>query len=155
MSDKFQINAVAKLKPIKEKPWNTIDVPGIVGAEFAKDINSLYGEVLLKCIKELETSKLSLVSIKMMPVGDTMNITINVNLHVPQKINPDDEDEEPSTYRMVNLTQGSEQVKRLNLHRLVSFMKAKALQDHGEQFVSIMHLRIIRQEKDDFDASRF
>ncbi len=142
-----------KLLPTEKDPWNMKEVPGIVGDEFVKDLNSLYGEVLLTCIKELKTSKLSLVSLKIMPVGEIMKITVNVNLHEAQKLKEDDK--EPTVHRMVNFTQESECVKRLKLHRLVSFMKAKELKDHKEAFVSIMHLRIIRFKKDDMNESKF
>ena len=146
MSDQYYVNACVRLKPTQEKPMNMCEVPAIAKGDFGKDLNSLHGEVLLTSIKELGTSKLSLVSLKIMPIGSTMRIIINVNLHVPQKMK---EDEEPTIHRMVSFTPGSDNVKRLKLHRLFKFMEAKAIKDHGDQFDSIIHLRIIRMEKDD------
>jgi hypothetical protein len=153
MSDQYFVNACVRLKSTQDKLMNMCEVPEIAKGDFGKDLSSLHGEVLLTSIKELGTSKLSLVSLKIMPIGSTMKIIINVNLHVPEKR---EEDDEPTIHRMVNFTPGSDNVKRLKLHRLVRFMEAKAIKDHGAEFDSIVHLRIIRMEKDDIkNVSKF
>ncbi|MFC1598953.1 hypothetical protein ACFL2U_03035 [Patescibacteria group bacterium] len=152
MQDKFHVNACIKLKSTKEKPINICEVPEVVSGDFGKNLNSLYGEALIKCIRELNTSRLSVVSIKIMPVGEVMKITINVILSQAQKAEGDDE---PSTHRKVNFTHESDNVKRLNLHRLTRFMEAKALSVHRDQFDSVVHFRIIRFEKDDVSPEKF
>ena len=152
MHEKFNITACIKLTPTKEKAWNICEVVDIVSNSFAEKLNSLYGQVKITCTRELGTSQYSIVSMKITPMPGLNEIKIIVNVILAGK----KADEDPAkNYRKVEFKHSGDKVKELDIHRLVKYMELKARQEHSDQFVSIVHLRVIPVEKDDVTPEMF
>jgi len=152
MHEKFNVTACIKLEPTEKKSLNICEVCDIVGNSFAEKLNSMYSEALFTCTKELGTSQFTMVSMKItpMPGSGEMSVTVNVLLTGKKA----DEDQ-TKNYRKVEFRQGSDKVKNLDIHRLVKYMEVKARQEHGDQFKSLIHIRVIPVEKDDATPNMF
>ncbi len=150
MHEEFYVDACVKLKPTEEKSLPIEKVCAVVGAEFVQMLNDLNGEVLLLCTRELDTRHFSLVSIKITPIAGKIMVTANTLL------NGKSADPDPAkNYRKIEFAVGDDKIKKMNLYRLIKFMEAKAMQEHGKQLETIVYMRISPVEKDDVMAEKF
>lgn len=150
MGGQFHVNACVKLKPSAKNTLNICEIPAIIRGEFAKKLDSLYKEVLFVCVKELNTSKLTLESIKVMPTAQGIKITANVLLS-----GPNGKSERTEQYKKVEFTEPLKKVKELDLHRFIKYMEIKVQADAGKNFEALMYIRIIPFEKDDISPEKF
>ncbi|MBD3359635.1 MAG: hypothetical protein GF365_02940 [Candidatus Buchananbacteria bacterium] len=150
MHKQFHVNIVVNLVPLEDKAINICEIPAIVEGEFAINLSDLFIEALFVCTRQLKTSKLSIVSLKIMPVGDKVKLTINALLNDDINIG-----EREQRYKKVEFTQASEKVQKMDLHRLIKYMEAKAMVETGKKFKSLLHLRVIPFEADDVKPEHF
>ncbi len=150
MHKQFHINIVVNLVPLEDKAINICEIPAIAEGEFARNLSDLFIEALFICARQLKTSKLSIVSLKIMPVGDKVKLTINVLLN-----DVCEESDQFKRYKKIEFTQASEKVQKMNLHRLIKHLEAKAIAETGEEFKSLLHLRVIPFEEDDVTSEYF
>lgn len=152
MNKRYFLNASVKLLATKEKPLNICEVGAEVNAEFIINLNALYSSIVMFCVKKLGTSRLNLVSIKLMPKGDQIEITANVLLL-------DDEKQkfanEKDRYKPVKFIADKNHFRDLDVHRLFKYMEAKARQKNSSEFESLVHVRVIPCDDNDLTEKQF
>ncbi|HDQ23068.1 MAG TPA: hypothetical protein ENN28_03825 [Candidatus Uhrbacteria bacterium] len=154
MGGQFHVNACVKLKPSSKNSLNICEIPTIISEQFVADLKKLYEEVLFRCVKELKTSKLTIVSIKIMPFAAGIRITANVLLDAVKSVNSATDHFE--NYRRVDLAESeSKTVGNLSFHRFIRYMEARAMAEVGKNFEALIHMRIVPFEKDDISPEKF
>jgi len=149
MHDFFHLNACVKLCSAQGKSFNFCEVGAEVEAKFIIDLKELYSKILTQCVSDLGTVKLSIVSIKLMPDNKKIKITANVLLAKDEdKVVVKEEDK----YRKVEFIRDEDQ---LGVYRVFNYMKVLAMQQKGNKFHSLVHVRVIPVEKDDLPAVKF
>jgi hypothetical protein len=134
--------------PLEDKAINICEIPAIAEGSFARNLSDLFIEALFICTRQLKTSKLSIISLKIMPVGNEVKLTINAILN-------DDIEKSEQRYKKVEFTQASEKIQKIDLHRLIKYMETKAMVETGKHFKSLLHLRVIPFEEDDVTPEHF
>lgn len=154
MHERYHLNACVKLRSMASKSMNICEVGAEVKADFIINLNTLYSQIVLYCCKFLRTSRLSIVSVKLMPLGDKVKITANVLLAEDEKKKFAREEDR---YRKVEFTADNHQITDFDLNRLIKYMEMKARQDRSKanDFESLVHVRVIPCEKDDLSAEHF
>lgn len=154
MHERFYLNACVKLKPVADKCFNICEVGLEVKADFISDLNlnQLYSEIMIRCVKELKTSRLNIVSTKLMPAEDKIKITANVLLAADEaKIFAREEDR----YKKVEFSEKFCEVNSKAIYRLIKYMELAAIKERSGEFESVVHVRVIPCDKDDLTSSKF
>ncbi|OGY42043.1 MAG: hypothetical protein A2Y67_03100 [Candidatus Buchananbacteria bacterium RBG_13_39_9] len=152
MHGKFLLNACVRIKSIKGNPFEFCEVGAIVDANFIVNLNALYSEILLQCVKTLGTAKLNIVSIKLMPEQKKVKITANVLLAADEdKVVPREEDK----YRKIEFIEGNGKIQTMGIYRLFKYMEALAMKEKQAEFDSLVHVRVIPTDSDDMPVSKF
>lgn len=172
MHTKFHLNACIKLQPQKDHAFNFCEVGAEVDSGFIVDLKTFYSKIVTFCVKKMDTIRLNVISIKLMPIGGKIKITANVILAKEQakaeaeaKAKADAEVQSPLAQTDLNLAEKkvdpyrkiefTEDEQQLGIYRLFKYMEVQAMQQKGSQFHSLVHVRIVPVEKEDVSADKF
>jgi hypothetical protein len=138
---RYHITAVFKLHPTPEKNLNTDSVELEVEAKHIIDLSSLFSEAILASARKLGTSRLNVISIKLSRENNGYKFIANVLLK--------------DVHHKVEFTDKAVRFKPLDLYRLFQYMEVKAIASKGDEFESMIHLRVVPLEKNDIPAKKF
>ena len=149
MRDKFHLNACVKLKPQKDNQLNFCEVAAEVDTNFIVDLKSFYSRIVTVCVGEMHTVRLSLISIKLMPIGDKIKIIANVILSKDEVAAGENIED---FYHKINITLDNDQ---LGIHRLFKYMEVLSMKQLGGKFLALVHVRVVPVEADDLPVTKF
>ncbi|MCX6740759.1 MAG: hypothetical protein NTZ49_06060 [Candidatus Parcubacteria bacterium] len=181
MHTEFYLNACVKLKSQGSSQNTYCEVGAKVKADFIVNFHLLYGEVLLQCVRELKTSKLRIISLKLMQDDEKLKITANVllprennspkddskedngqgckkNPETKKDAEPDlitEPEEQEDEYLKVEFFDKTHKIKEVGIYRLFKYMEALSQKEKGNEFAALVHVRVVPVEHDDIHPDKF
>ena len=136
----YSVNALVKLRS-KDDRLEICEVGAEVKQDFISNLNDLYGMALLASKRKFSNLNLHIVSIKVSPGKETVNIIVNVLVE--------------GKHDKTEIIETNNHLVIRNLHRLLKYVEAKALAEKNGEFQELLHLRIIADDPDDLPSTKF